>query len=572
MKSYNCVYKGEDSLHTFINKHNLSIQKNMLIQIFSSIIDKDLLQKLSLKIKENLPHAHIIGATTVGEILHGEISTEEIIISFSVFEKTDINSALYSFNSPNEKSLHDTVKELIRPDTKALIVFSDGLKSNAENLLQDLSSISNKIVIVGGRAGDMLQAKESFIFDANRITDNGFVIASLSSKDLIINNDYMLGWQPIGKKMKVTKVIDNRLFELDGINITEIYKKYLGDAIVAGLPFSASEFPLIIEKNGLYIARAPIAVLPDNALLFAGNIEEGSYVQFSFGNVKTLQENVNSSFNKFNKFAAESIFVYSCSARKTLMGKDLEYELGMLESIAPSVGFFTYGEYFHSSNVNELLNITTTFISLSESPDKQAKTFNKLKEVTDNRILNALAHLTSVTTSEIEEISKTDALTELYNRRYFNEVFTAKISISKRSELFLAFAMLDIDYFKHYNDEYGHSAGDNVLKTIATTIKNTLRRPNDYAFRVGGEEFAMLFCVENRESAFNLVEKCRLDIEALAIKYTHHKTLQPITISIGLSIIDKEVNETMDQLYISTDKLLYEAKENGRNKVVCSFK
>jgi len=400
MKAINLIFENTQKLQEFIVVNNLYDKKNILIQIFSGIIDKNQLLTLSAYLKKELPTANIIGTTTAGEIYHGRMYEQKIVISFLVMETTTVNTTLFDYET--DGSIDTRLQTLITDDVKALIVFSDGLKSNAEELLQKINLLNKELIIAGGRAADLIEFKQTFVFDDERCSENGCVIATLSGDDLVVNNDYLLNWNPIGREFIVTKSQENQLFELDGIPIVEVYRKYLGDDVANHLPISGNEFPLLIKKEKSSVARVPIAKLEDNSLLYGGYIKEGDKLQFSFGNIEYIKNSADENFKNLKDIPSEAIFIYSCSARKTLMGKGLESEFNVLETLAPSSGFFTYGEYFYSNKSNELLNVTTTFLSLSETKQtKQRESFKKIDFGKSNRILTALTHLTAVTTEEL---------------------------------------------------------------------------------------------------------------------------------------------------------------------------
>jgi len=168
----------------------------------------------------------------------------------------------------------------------------------------------------------------------------------------------------------------------------------------------------------------------------------------------------------------------------------------------------------------------------------------------------------------IEELSITDGLTHIYNRRHFNDIFPKVINSSKRNDDLVAFIILDIDSFKQYNDTYGHQMGDDVLIKVAHTIKNTLKRADDYCFRLGGEEFAVVFKVDQFKQAVHFAHTIKDSIENLKIIHKHNSTGDYLTVSIGLVCkkAQKIIND--DTIYKEADDLLYEAKNQGRNKVV----
>ena len=166
----------------------------------------------------------------------------------------------------------------------------------------------------------------------------------------------------------------------------------------------------------------------------------------------------------------------------------------------------------------------------------------------------------------IEEISITDGLTNIYNRRYFDEIFPKIINEAKRKNELVAFVFMDIDHFKQYNDNYGHQKGDEVLINFAACLKQSLHRSSDYTFRLGGEEFAVVYQMETKEKAVEFANNLRKNIENLKIEHKYSSVSSYITASMGL--ICKNANEiVIDEIYKQADDLLYQAKRSGRNQV-----
>ena len=169
---------------------------------------------------------------------------------------------------------------------------------------------------------------------------------------------------------------------------------------------------------------------------------------------------------------------------------------------------------------------------------------------------------------KLEIASITDPLTGLFNRRFLEFKFPKIVNSAKRAEEHLSFLMIDIDFFKLYNDNYGHKEGDEVLTMVAECIKEVFQRADDYAFRVGGEEFVVIYKTHYPIDAKNIAEKlvqCVYDMNQ-PHDYSTHKV---ITISAGL-ITQLQINQSstdMTQLYKAADKLLYQSKENGRNQL-----
>ena len=168
---------------------------------------------------------------------------------------------------------------------------------------------------------------------------------------------------------------------------------------------------------------------------------------------------------------------------------------------------------------------------------------------------------------KVEQISITDGLTQIYNRRHFNETFPKLINSAKRDNEFVCFLLMDIDHFKQYNDNYGHQAGDDVLIEFAKCLRNSLKRADDIPFRLGGEEFGITFKANDQEKALEFAKIVRANIENLKMTHEYSSASKYITASMGL--ICKKANDIkdMDEVYKQADDLLYESKENGRNRV-----
>lgn len=168
---------------------------------------------------------------------------------------------------------------------------------------------------------------------------------------------------------------------------------------------------------------------------------------------------------------------------------------------------------------------------------------------------------------KLEELAMRDELTQLFNRRHFNEVFEQECNRKKRSNLDFLFIMLDIDNFKKYNDNYGHHDGDKVLTEIGKVLNKYTKRSGDYAFRLGGEEFGVIAQNRSKDQAVSLAEKIRESIESLKIEHKFNANYEYVTVSIGLFFRKLTLKDSTKEIYKECDELMYKAKDNGRNRV-----
>lgn len=162
-----------------------------------------------------------------------------------------------------------------------------------------------------------------------------------------------------------------------------------------------------------------------------------------------------------------------------------------------------------------------------------------------------------------KEDATKDHLTGLYNRRYFFDAGDKLFSSSKRNQISLVCAILDIDFFKKVNDTHGHDVGDLVIRHVATLLTESTRN-TDIVARLGGEEFCMLLVNSNRDGAYRKLEKLRKEIENSAVFFNNGQDSLHITVSIGVSTTEED---SLEQLTKEADLLLYVAKERGRNRV-----
>ena len=211
-----------------------------------------------------------------------------------------------------------------------------------------------------------------------------------------------------------------------------------------------------------------------------------------------------------------------------------------------------------------------TLISLA-IPKKNAKFKNmlvSLVNITDRKkteeekdmLLEKLHHLNK----QLETLAVTDGLTRLYNHRFFMETLNREFSRSRRMSMPLALLMADIDNFKNFNDSFGHHLGDEILINVADVLKSS-RRGSDLVARYGGEEFVLLLPDTGLEQAVIVAEKLRMNMEQSCID-SNQGQLQ-ITISLGVSAMEKNSLRNPKDLLILADKALYQAKREGTNRV-----
>lgn len=167
---------------------------------------------------------------------------------------------------------------------------------------------------------------------------------------------------------------------------------------------------------------------------------------------------------------------------------------------------------------------------------------------------------------ELEKLNQQDSLTMIANRRSFDHILKENWALQSRTNGKISLMLIDIDYFKRINDQYGHLAGDLVIQQVAETIKRVCRRVSDVVARIGGEEFAVIISATNHEEIVHLAERLRVSVSNEPIKYKQQSL--NVTVSLGVATLSPNSSNTESELFELADKRLYCAKESGRNTTI----
>lgn len=260
------------------------------------------------------------------------------------------------------------------------------------------------------------------------------------------------------------------------------------------------------------------------------------------------------------------------------MQDDENLEIQTFDCIAPTAGFYTYGEFVKHNNNLLLLNSTIVVVGMREGEQDQHHKLVPFQKAVDppisddpfsathSRIITRLLHFISVVTTELEEanrelkrVSGIDKLTQINNRLKLDEVLEYELSISTRYGTDLSMLIFDIDLFKEVNDHFGHLVGDLVLMQLANILKSGVRE-SDTVGRWGGEEFLAILPQTSLEDARKVAEKIRASIEKADFPEAGH-----ITCSVGVASFYE--GDDSEMLLSRADVALYHAKSGGRNQV-----
>lgn len=207
------------------------------------------------------------------------------------------------------------------------------------------------------------------------------------------------------------------------------------------------------------------------------------------------------------------------------------------------------------------------WINITQITDNQGEVTNYVAVFSDITERKRFEQELRDANEKLRLLSSVDSLTEIPNRRHFDELYQREWCRSMRQAMPLSLIMIDIDYFKVFNDTYGHQEGDECLKIVAQTLSATIKRSNDLVARYGGEEFVVILPQTDLEGAAVVAEKLRKQIEALRITHMYSKSSPYVSISLGVACSKPAFSSHPEELIRTADQALYRAKREGGNRV-----
>lgn len=424
-------YQSNDALQDFL--HQITPAENsVLLQVMAGDQNQQHVSTILAFVQQVLPGIVIIGASTSGEIHQDQVSDGELLLVFSVFEQTQLVPFFEA--DLTERSGEKIAEQANRLGAKCAIMFGNALTGQPQAFLDGMTEKAPGLVISGGNAGDLDQFHRTFVIVGTDCYETGMAGVLLVNPALEVYQDYVLNWTPVGPPLTVTECDDQGMvYRLNDKPISEVYQRYLGEEILADLPASAMEFPLLKQQGDLQVGRSMVAASLQDGFRYAGVFKEGDQVRFGIADVSSiLNQAADRAKYAYDHHPIESIFIYSCTARHAFLGEHIQAEIHALSQIAPTAGFFTYGEYLSHQDQSLLLNLTTTFLALSEHKQvlkPSLPSFNLNHHLIKNSTIRSLNHLNRVVLDELDEHT---ASLEQYKNALDQTAIVSKADITGR--------------------------------------------------------------------------------------------------------------------------------------------
>jgi len=543
MQTKNFTIKNPIELQDIVKTNAIEDNAQLLIQVFVSQASQEHIYAIHQALKEQFKQAQIIGASSDGAISNATIiDNPYTLLSFSQFEETQLHACNFQHLQDEYQSGSKIGEFFAKLSPKVVIVFADAFHTNAEEILKGIYSILPNVIVCGGLASRDDSFSDTYILHHHGVSNDGIVAIGLVNENLQVIDNFAFDWIPIGIPKIVTKSHYNRVYEIDNMRAVDFYNKYLGDRVAQSLPDTGIEFPLIIQRKAQSIGRAVLSSHEDGSLTFAGNIHVGEKVQFGIGDVENIIKHAQDYSRTLPYHNIQSIFVYSCTARKHFLSDDISIELEALERIAPTSGFFTFGEFYNQN----LLNQSNRYIALSENPlqAKHVQTMdNNQVDSSQISILRALLNLTSATSKDLDQLNNSleskviEQQEDIQRNIYYDDNTNLPNRIKLLSDIFWHqkkyLVLFNIDRFSRINYFYGFDAGDMLIRNLASYLKSQLQSLG-VLYKLPSDEFALILTEQNVDLR-PLIHDLSLELKMMLFHYQGIKV--PYTVTMGIAQI-----------------------------------
>lgn len=578
MKQIQFTFRDDKTLVEELRKIRQWVRSNLcskvLIQIYTEILDRNRIEHVCETIGRMLPEAIYAGCSSNGNIVNGDFSGGSIAVICSLFEYPSTKIELLQY--PMLPGAQENVAEKLaaevekRPWVKAVELLVTIRGMSMTSLCEGLTRVRKGVQIFGGGAFcEDLEKDDACVFSkAKGYQEKGIVFILFGGDDLHVESSYVTGWKPLGSFLNVTATDGCFLKELNDRPAFEIYYKYLHIHNDEHFFNNTLEFPFLYRQNGIDIMRAPVASNPDGSLTMTADISQDVKARIAYGDPWTILDSAWQEGNRILKFTPESIFVFSCAARRIFWGnQEVGKETEPYQEVAPTSGFYTSGEFLRTGDFVNQHNVTQVIAAMREGEAKEhpEKELSMTERTFEGKIsmINRMATFIKTTTEELEEANRklrelavVDAMTGVGNKTAYLEKMRSLDEQISRGRASFSVCVFDLNGLKEINDKYGHECGDIAICDAAEVLKTVFGKERLY--RIGGDEFiAILDGMKQSDT-----DRCFREVEdkILLHNQTERPYKVPLAIAKGAAVFQAGEDKGYRDVFRRADNDMYQKK------------
>ena len=422
MIQYNYIIEDVEQLDAVLQSKELKYQGDFsseLVQVFSAQNNPAWYQMVGDRVRQVLPHAIVVGASSVGEVNKGEIYTNSTVLLFSFFEKSQMDVFSFSCGIGDEEIVGEQVfrsVEALKETIKGVLLFSTPISHNSGKVFNAITCHNLSYPVFGGGAGDYPNEKRTLVYNGFDCYSEGVVAVAFWGEALHIELFSCLGWESLSKEMTITAVGPMSVKTIDHMPAFDVYEKYLGIKADSSFFKNGLEFPFLIIRDEQLIARTPFFVNEDGSIQLVADVAVGEKFRIGYGNPEVIKEESEQLHYQMQAFSPDAIFMYTCVCRRFLMQDEVDLETLPFNQIAPTAGFYTFGEFFAKENRKSLLNSSLVSVGFREGESQGLKSLDVVQKSSvreddpymkqHNRILSRLLYFIGELTKEQESDKK----------------------------------------------------------------------------------------------------------------------------------------------------------------------
>ena len=458
-------------LHKALKEISIAADCEVLVQLFSSQ-SPNIVQSMANIILAVFPRAHLIGMSTTQVIHHGDIFSNQTLVSISQLQQTTLTSAKVLYGRDPVRDGYDLMNQLeLTDDSKCIISFADRMNNESSERFKVFDQREKVVPITGGTSVPTEYGQ--WVLFGNQCYQNAIVAIALTDKTLFFEVGGYKQWNPIGRSFRVTKADGNFVSGIDNKPIEDLYRYYLnyGEQLDCQL---LKSFPLVKEgkeDQDVYIPQ----VFRDGAIQFSNRLMIGDEVKFCFDHPSLTLEQVKMGAHRLNEQTPEKIFVYNCITRLRFI--EHNKELQPLQGITNICGCYCMGEFWHDGSHQRVMHHSMTYLALREG-DVQPHSDKQFLSAPSRGVTAPLFSLIRNAFSDIDMLNKgleqkiqrqaslltasyrIDTRTALPNRSVLQE----HLSGIRDHEHLLT---LKVTNFSQINEKYGYKVGDKLLLDLS---------------------------------------------------------------------------------------------------------